>query len=90
MFLWHIQSKVTYLNFSYLNTSVIRTRLAKPYPLFPATFVDAKLALAVQMANIECFRARSTRCIDFTGKYTVPTSYFSSHALSLPFQGLLS
>ena len=76
MCLWHVQSKVTYLNFSYLNTSVIRTRLAKPYPLFPATFVDAKLALAVQMANIECFRARSTRCIDFTGKVGFTTKVY--------------
>jgi len=38
-----IQSKVTYPNFSYPNTSVIRTFLAKPHPLFPATFVDPKL-----------------------------------------------
>ena len=38
-----LQSEVTYLNFSSPNTSVIRTRLAKPHPLFPATFVDPKL-----------------------------------------------
>ena len=49
-----LQLEVTYPNFSYPNTSVIRTCLAKPHPLFPATFVDAKLALAIQMADIEC------------------------------------
>ena len=38
-----VQSEVTYPNFSYPNTSVIQTCLAKPHPLFPATFVDAKL-----------------------------------------------
>ena len=58
-----LQLEVTYPNFSYLNTSVIRMHLANPHPLFPATFVNTKLALAVQIANIECFRARSTRCI---------------------------
>jgi len=49
-----LQLEVTYPNFSYPNMSVIRTRLAKPHPLFPATFVDPKLALAIQMADIEC------------------------------------
>ena len=39
----YIQSEVTYLNFSYPNTSVIRTCLEKPHPPFPATLVDEKL-----------------------------------------------
>ena len=38
-----VQSEVTYLNFSYPNMSVIRTRLAKLHPPFLATFVDTKL-----------------------------------------------
>ena len=59
-----IQSDVTYPNFSYPKMSAIRMHLAKPCPLFPATFVDVKLALAVLMTDIECFRARSTRCIE--------------------------
>ena len=43
--------------------SVIQMRLAKPHPPFPATFVDGKLVVAVQMANIKGFSARSTRCM---------------------------
>ena len=35
----------------------------KPHPLFLATFVDRKLVVAVQMANIEDFGPRSTRCM---------------------------
>ena len=58
-----VQSEVTYPNFSYPNTSVIQMALAKPHPLFLATFVDRKLVVTVQMVDIECFRVRSTCCI---------------------------
>ena len=43
---------------AYLNT-VIQTRLAKPHPLPPATFVDRKLVVAVQMGNGKGFSAHS-------------------------------
>ena len=33
--------------------------LAKPHPPFPATFVNGKLAITVQIADIKCFRAHS-------------------------------
>ena len=38
-------------------------QLVKPHSLFPATFMDGELVLAVQIANIACFRARSTSYI---------------------------
>ena len=43
--------------------------VAKPHNIFPANFVNKKLALAPQMGAIKCFRVRSTRCIavDDTG-----------------------
>ena len=37
--------------------------LVKSQPLFPATFVNGKLALAVPMADTECSRACSTPCM---------------------------
>ena len=43
--------------------SVIPMHLAMPHPLFPATFVDGKLVVAVQMADIEGFSSRSTHCM---------------------------
>ena len=43
-------------NFSYPNT-----HLSKPHPLFPTTFVDEKLVVAVRMGDIEGFSARCTR-----------------------------
>ena len=49
-----LQSEVTYPNFSYPNG------FSKTTPTIPATSVNVKLALAVQMGDIECFRARST------------------------------
>ena len=55
--------EVNYLNFNYLNMSVIRMHLAKPRPQFLATFVNVKLALAIQMVDIECLSACFTRCM---------------------------
>ena len=43
--------------------SVIPMHLAMPHPLFPATFVNGKLVVAVQMANIEGFISHSTHCM---------------------------
>ena len=51
------------MNFSYPNMSVIPMHLAMPHPLFPATFVDVKLVVAVQMADIKGFSSRSTHCM---------------------------
>ena len=59
---------------SLFQTSIIQTRLLSVYnklliwqshagPLFPTTFTNEKLALAIQMADTECFRARSTGCM---------------------------
>ena len=42
------QTTVTYPNFSYLNTSVIRMPFAKPHPLFLATFVVLLLAYCMK------------------------------------------
>ena len=37
-------------------------RLANPHPLFLATFINGKLVVAVQMADIESFRSLLHTC----------------------------
>ena len=58
-----ITVEVTCLTFNYLNMSVIRMQLTKPHPLFLATFVNVKLVLAIQMADIECLKTCFTCCM---------------------------
>ena len=77
----YVQYKVTYPNFNYPNTSVIRMRSTKPHPLYPATSVDGKLF------NGKCFRACCTRCkaaVDpataCTGNWATTYSYAHSSA----------
>ena len=66
---------------SLIRTLVIRTHWSSEHfyqshtqKLFPATFIDGKLALAVQMVDVECFSARcslATHCMaadNFYGK----------------------